>query len=281
MCAWRPAGKVRRLNYAAPILFALGIWWFSTVLMMWRSQRAAPGCTPTMVVMSLLAVAGLVAIWVTRDAQGVAGAYVAFTGALAIWAWHEMSYFLGVVTGPRPRACPPGVSGRRRFALGVQASLWHELAIVATAVGLLVLVAGSTNPFGALTFVLLWLMRWSAKLNIFLGVRNLHEEFWPDHLRYLGSYVRTAPMNPLFPVSMVLAGLALAFMVGQAISAPGPGLYQAGWLLLAALMVLAMLEHLLMFLQVPDDILWRLATGHQREESPTRLTVKLNPGPGS
>lgn len=270
------------MDYVAPILFALGTWWFSTVLMMWRSKRAGPGCMPTMAVMTLLAAAGLAAIVVTRDWTGMAGAYLAFLGGLALWAWHEMSYFLAVVTGPRPDACPPGVSGARRFSLGVQASLWHELAVVATAAVLAWITWDAANAFGTVTFVVLWIMRWSAKLNIFLGVRNLHEEFWPDHLRYLGSYVRSAPMNALFPVSMLGAGAALAWMIQQAVAAGGPGLDQAGWLLVATLMALAILEHVLMFLRVPDEVLWRLATGHDPDEStPDLPPVKLSPHRGS
>ncbi len=31
-------------------------------------------------------------------------------------------------------------------------------------------------------------MNLSARLNLFLGVRNLHAEFLPEHLRYLGSF---------------------------------------------------------------------------------------------
>jgi putative photosynthetic complex assembly protein 2 len=269
------------VEYVAPILFALGTWWFSTVLMMWRSKRAEPGCRSTMVVMTLLAVAGLVLIVVTRNWTGMAGAYLAFVGGLALWAWHEMSYFLGMVTGPRPAACPPGVSGARRFSLGVQASLWHELAVVATALVLAWITWDAANLFGTLTFGVLWIMRWSAKLNIFLGVRNLHEEFWPDHLRYLGSYVHTAPMNALFPVSMIGGGIALAWMIQQAINAAGPGLEQAGWMLVATLMALALLEHVLMFLRVPDEVLWRLATGHDRGEAGPDLAVKLTPNQGS
>lgn len=269
------------MSYLAPILFALGIWWFSTVLMMWRSKRARPGCPVTMAAMTLLAAAGLTAIWITRDWTSDTGAYLAFLGGLAIWAWHEMSYFLAIVTGPRPDACPPGVGGARRFWLGVQASLWHELAVVATAAGLAWLTWDSVNAFGAITFTVLWIMRWSAKLNIYLGVRNLHEEFWPDHLRYLGSYVHTAPMNPLFPVSMIGGGLALAFMAHQAINAAGMPLAQTGWMLVATLLALAMLEHLLMFLRVPDEKLWRFATGSDSTPTGPDLAVNVTPGQGS
>lgn len=268
------------MEVLAPALFAVGTWWSATVLMMWRSKRAKPGCGRTLAAMSLIALLGVGLIVATRQWTGPAGAYLAFLGGLAVWAWHEMSYFLGVVTGPRPAACPPGLGMGRRFLFGVRASLWHELAIVATAVLLTALAWGAANPFGALTFGMLWLMRWSAKLNIFLGVRNLHEEFWPDHLRYLGSYVHTAPMNPLFPLSMALAALALGAMVSLILAAPPGSGALAGWSLLATLLLLAMLEHLLLFLRVPDAVLWRLATG-DGDPSKTELPVKLQPGPGS
>ncbi|WP_163591818.1 DUF3623 family protein, partial [Klebsiella pneumoniae] len=49
----------------------------------------------------------------------------------------------------------------------------------------------------------LWLMRLSAKLNVFLGVRNLNEQFLPEHLRYMHSYFRQRSSNALFPVSVI------------------------------------------------------------------------------
>lgn len=234
-----------------------------------------------MVAMTLIAALGLTLIVLTRNGTGAASAYFAFVGGLAIWAWHEMSYFLGVVTGPRPESCPEGVSGSRRFVLGVQASLWHELAIVATGLGLIALTWGTANPFGAWTFGVLWVMRWSAKLNIFFGVRNLHEEFWPDHLRYLGSYVHTASMNAFFPLSMLGAGLAFAWMIGQVGTAGGLAVDRTGWVLVTTLLALAILEHLLMFLRVPDAVLWRIATVGTSADPHQELAVKLTPNQGS
>ncbi len=263
------------------MLFAVATWWLSTVLLMWRSKRAEPGCLKTMAVMTGVAAVGLALIVLSRNGTSAASAYVAFVGGLAIWAWHEMSYFLAVVTGPRPEACPENASARERFVLGVKTSLWHELAIVVTALGLIAITWGAPNPFGAWTFVVLWLMRWSSKLNIFFGVRNLHQEFWPDHLRYLGSYVHSASMNAFFPLSMVGAGLVLAWMIAQATAATGLGVDRAGWVLVGTLLALAMLEHGLMFLRVPDAVLWRLATAGTSADPGHELTVKLTPNQGS
>ena len=43
------------------------------------------------------------------------------------------------------------------------------------------------------------------ELNVFLGVRNLNEQFLPKHLRYLGSYLVQKPMNLLFPLSVTVS----------------------------------------------------------------------------
>lgn len=263
------------MEFIAPVLFALGTWWSSTVILLWRSQRAEPKCRVTMAAMSLVAVVGILLIIETRDWTSPAGAYLAFVGGLALWAWHEMSYFLGSVTGPRPEACEPGERMWKRFVLGVKASLWHELAVVLTALALIWLTWNHANPIAMLTFVTFWLMRWSAKMNIFFGVRNLHEEFWPEHMRYLSSYVHIARMNAFLPVSMLAAGLALYWMLSTAQAAEPGSLDQVGLTLVASMLGLAILEHILLFLRVPDAVLWKLATG--REDVPNiKYPAKLN-----
>ena len=147
-----------------------------------------------------------------------------------------------MVTGPRPRACPAGASGSERFVLGVKASLWHELAIVATAALLAWLTWGAANTTALITFVVLWLMRWSAKLNIFLGVRNLHQEFWPDHLSYLGSYVGRRAANALFPLSMLAVGWTTVVLVVAEYS-PDPTTYSIVAGILFGLLVLAFIAN--------------------------------------
>ena len=37
--------------------------------------------------------------------------------------------------------------------------------------------------------MVLWWMHQSAKLNVFFGVRNLNEEFLPEHLEFLKSFL--------------------------------------------------------------------------------------------
>ena len=202
------------MDVALPIALAIGLWWLTTILLLWR-MRLAPATFPaTMIVATVAGAAGCAGFWYSLGMDGTLGAYVAFSSALAIWCWHETGYFLGYVTGPRPRACPDGETRWQRFRFGVRASLYHELAIIATGCAMLLLADGAANDVGAKTFTVLWLMRWSTKMNIFFGVANLHQHFWPERLRYLGSYVTERNGNGFFPVSIALA-VALALWVAD------------------------------------------------------------------
>lgn len=60
-------------------------------------------------------------------------------------------------------------------------------------------------------------MRTSAKVNLFLGARNLSEEFLPPHLRYMESFFRRRAVNLLFPVSVTVASLVPAMLLAHAL----------------------------------------------------------------
>lgn len=253
------------MDYALPVAFAVAAWWTSTIVLIYRARLPGRTFPATLAISTLVALAGLGAIIASRNDTSAFAPYVAFLGGLALWGWHEVSYLFGFVTGPRPEACPPDVVGWQRFVRGVKASIYHELAIVLTAAALLGLSWNADNRVGLWTFVVLWLMRWSAKLNIFLGVRNLHTEFWPEHLGYLESFARVRRMNVLFPWSIIAAGLALAGLGWIAAGAGEDALVRAGAMLLATLVALAALEHCLLMLKVRDDLLWRPAMRSRRD----------------
>jgi putative photosynthetic complex assembly protein 2 len=115
---------------------------------------------------------------------------------------------------------------------------------------------GGSNPTGLLCFAILWVMRQSAKLNVFLGVRNLNEDFLPSHLKYLQTYFTRKPMNSLFPVS-VLVSTWLAVLVWQGATAERVNVFDATVLTFAGtLLSLAILEHWFMVLPLPSEALW-------------------------
>jgi putative photosynthetic complex assembly protein 2 len=198
----------------------------------------------------------LLGVAVSASDTRVTGAYLAFTAGLMVWAWQEVGFLLGYVTGPRRHPCPPQSRGWRRVGHAIMAILYHELALIVLGAAVLALTWGRPNQVATWTFGVLWLMRLSAKLNVFLGVRNLNEQFLPEHLRYMHTYFRQRPSNGLFPVSVIavtaLAGAAWHSAVAMSFSA----FEVTACSFVAMLLSLALLEHWFMVLPLPSEKLW-------------------------
>jgi putative photosynthetic complex assembly protein 2 len=240
-----------------PVLFTLLLWWASTGLILHLDGLRRETFGRSMAVATALLLAALVGQRVASADGSAAGAYIAFTCGLIAWGWIELGFLTGWITGPRREACPPGARGWPRLRATLAAILWHELAILGLAATMALLAWDRPNQIGTWTFLLLWAMRTSAKLNLYLGVRNLGEVFLPPHLRYISSYLARRPMNPLFPLS-VTAGTLLGALLFHGALAPsaGPG-EAAGYAMLGTLTALAVLEHWFLVLPVPVEALWR------------------------
>jgi len=263
------------IDFALPVAFTLFLWWFSTGVVLYLNRLPRETYPRSIAGATAVLAASFAALALTRDTASPAGAYVAFTAALLAWGWLEMTYFMGFLTGPREEPCPRDANAWQRFGRGVQASLYHELAVVGFAGLIALLTWDSANRTGLLAFVVLWVMRWSAKLNLFLGVPNRHEEFLPDHLRFLSTFMARRRMNLLFPVSVV-ASTAAVVLLAQAALAPGAPPHEvAGLMLGTTLLALAVLEHWFLVLPLGDTALWRWAMNSQPDVAPESLPTML------
>ena len=245
------------LAYLAPLAFTLFVWWFATGVILYLDGLQQRTFKYTMTGATVLALLGFVGLATSSRVATPAAAYCAFTCALLVWAWQEVAFLLGWVTGPRREPCPADARGWRRAALAFATIAHHEVALLVLGAGVLVATWGQANQTGLWTYVILWAMRQSAKLNVFLGVRNLSEEFLPAHLKYLQTYFARKPMNPLWPVSVVAASLAVApLWIAVGASAPDSFGFASG-ALLATILSLAIVEHLFLVLPLPFAALWQ------------------------
>ena len=242
--------------YALPAVYALFIWWFSTGVIMYLDGLPQKTFKWSILGATVLMVFSLWGVYASRNDASVAGAYCAFSCGLLAWGWQEISFYMGYVTGTRKQPCPEGCSGWKHFGHAIQTSLWHELAIIAMGIVIVALTWGSKNQIGMWTFMVLWWMHQSAKLNVFLGVRNLNEEFLPEHLQFLKSFLTKKPMNLLFPLSITISTVILVKLVQAAVQAHGSRFDAAGFCFLAMLMGLAIVEHWLLMLPLPAAALW-------------------------
>lgn len=252
------------MKLASPViavLIAIGIWWLSTGIVLamvhWSSKkRLRPWqLLPAITLIGLL---GVLLMLHGSGERTPEGAYAGFLGAILVWAWHETTFLTGMVTGRRKEECPPGLSGLARFKAAWKAVCDHEIALLITAVFLWLMLRHSVNLFGLATFGLLWGMRISAKVLIFLGARHAVSGLMPPAILHLKSYFNTGRTTPLFPLFLAVAVGLLAVLVAGALRAH-QDYSVVGHILLASFMALAIVEHLILVLPVSDTALWRWA----------------------
>ncbi len=239
------------------IFYTVFVWWFSTGAILYLNGLPRHTFKWTMSGATLLLIAALMALHATSQISTVWAAYCACTCAVLVWAWQEIGFLLGLVTGSRKTECPAGARGWKKFGFAAETVLYHELALIGLGAAVWWVTQGGVNQIGFWTYLVLWAMRQSAKLNVYFGVRNLNEGFLPAHLKYLQTYFKRRAMNPFLPVSVVVA-LVIAVPLWQAVGIAEIGSAQAiGLTLVATLLSLAILEHFFLVIPLPFEALWK------------------------
>ena len=258
-------------SLALPLAFTLLAWWASTAAILYLVGLPRRTHRWTMLLGTLALPLLLYAVAVAGGeaaTRGAGAAYAAFSAALLVWGWQELAFLLGYVTGPRRQACPDGISRGRRVKLAVEVVLHHELALLLLGGAVFLLSPGDGSRVAWWTFAALWLMRLSAKLNLFFGARNLQEHLLPPHLAYLASFFRKRAMNLLFPVSVSASTVIAVWMVNEALDSAAGSARAIGLLLVATLLWLAILEHWLLVLPLQATALWQWAMRNRDGAAP-------------
>jgi putative photosynthetic complex assembly protein 2 len=259
--------------YADAALFALFVWWFSTGLIIFLDGLPRKTFKYSLAGATVATAGALYALHASAHNTTTSGAYIAFAAGVFAWGWQEISFYMGFVTGPRTAPCPEGCSGWNHFLHAIQTSLWHELAIIASASLVVGLTWHAPNQVGTWTFMVLWWMHQSAKLNVFLGVQNLNEEFLPEHLTFLRSFLTKKPMNLLFPFSVSISTVILVIMVQHAGVAGASVFHRSAATFIATMMALAILEHWFLVLPMPSQKLWDWGLASRTASKPFAVEI--------
>ncbi|MBK5915013.1 putative photosynthetic complex assembly protein PuhE [Rhodocyclus purpureus] len=253
-------------SYAIPAAFAAFVWWSSTGVIFYLDGLPRQTFRWSMAGATILLVGALVGLAASSQETSVAAAHQSFFCAIVIWAWFEMSFLMGFIIGPRRALDRPPTEGFQRFVNATEAILYHEIALVFGAVLVWALTADAPNLVGAWTFAVLWVMRLSAKLNLFLGVRNLSAELLPEHLSHLRQYLTQRPMNVLFPIAVSAAGVVTVFLIREILSFPPDSFEASGLTLVTTLLGLAIVEHWLMVIPINGARLWEWSLDERRRD---------------
>ena len=240
------------------IVIAVSAWWLLTglaLLLVHQSQKVAHRGFITHSLFTLVAWLCLPLNASTTTPIAVAAGFLI---GLVIWGWLELSYLLGYVNGPNHSVCKAGASTWSRFKGALATTIYHEAAVIASAALLAAVSASQPNPTAFYTVAVLCLMRWSAKLNLFFGVRVFNDRWLPNHLHYLTSYLRVGKSSWLLPASAML-GFFVTMQIYSLADASEVVSYQLSLYLVASLMLLASIEHVFLMFPVNESTLWRLA----------------------
>lgn len=241
-------------------LIALFAWWFSTgaILLAVRLADHSGLKARHMLTWGSLPILalGIFGFMGSFAVTSTGSAYAAFFSALAIWGWIELAFLTGIITGPNLTNCPAQTPEWERFIRAWGTVAYHEILLAAAVIGLIYASIGAPNQFGLWTFLVLYFARVSAKLNFYFGVPRINTEFIPNALSHLPSHFRLKPLNWLFPISVTALTFAVACWLERLYGALLPS-QLVGFSLLTAMTALALLEHWLMVLPLPDAKLWR------------------------
>lgn len=241
-------------------LFAVFAWWFFTgaiLLIVRRSDAGEAVAHARSVFLTVpLAALGFAGLLVSSAEMTLANVYLSFLSVLLIWGWIELAFLAGIITGPERRDCPPGLHGSGRFVRAWNTVAHHELLLFSTLLVIIVMSSGAANTFGLWAYVILFVARISAKLNLFFGVPKINTEFVPLPLTHIKSYFRKGSVTFAFPIGITLLTFGAACFAERLIAAETAP-YIAGFALLTALSTLAIVEHWLMVIPLPDAKLWR------------------------
>ena len=254
------------------VVIAVSAWWLLTglaLLLVHQPKTIAHRGFIGHSVLTLVAWLCMPLNVVSTSPIGVAGGFLL---GLVIWGWLELSYLLGYVSGPNHQVYRGGPSTWRRFKGALATTIYHEAAVVACVAMLAVMSVDQPNQTAFFTVTVLCVMRWSAKLNLFFGVREFNDRWLPNHLRYLTSYLRIGKSSALLPASAIL-GFLVTYEIYALADQVNVIAYQLSLYLVASLMLLASIEHIFLLFPVNEAALWRWA---KRDDTETRVVRNEN-----
>ncbi len=241
-----------------PVFFCVFAWWLGTGLVLRLDQSPDRIVNRNRLLFTLLAASVVCVLLAFRQTTSVWSAYVGFVGAIILWGWLEYLYYSGCLIGPRVTECPPNLTMSKRFCYAFQAMFYRELSVAIIGISLLLLSWGSPNNVAFHTYLVLWVMRVSAELNVFFGVGYLPVEWLPERLKYLMSYRSSRRTSPLLPMSLALACF-VCFAIFLQLPPSTEAFGHTAGLLVSTLLCLAIVEHILLALPNNGSALWSWA----------------------
>lgn len=238
------------------IALTLLAWWVGTGAVFLaaaggpRMRRASFGAATVMMGVALAFVPTL------SQRNDLGGILLALLAGFTVWAWVELSFYTGFVTGPSRAEPPPESPLGIRFRYALRACLWHEIAIPLLGVVIWLLGAPGGHLWSLGIFLTFWVLHEAARINVLVGVPHPFAELLPEHLDHLKPYLEPRAAGWAMGLTLAAHGVALAVLAVFSVMAAGTA-GVLGWVAVTALVGVGLIEHVVLLLPIPLDRLWR------------------------
>ncbi|MBC8086594.1 MAG: DUF3623 family protein [Phycisphaerae bacterium] len=229
------------------LALVIGFWWAATGVTL-AMQRSPLASTASLAISSVLAIAGVLLIVRTRNELTVQGARLAFLGSSLIWWWCSTLFYSGVGINISTNV----VEGPRTWELAMQAiaaTLRADLVGVFALVAVALIVRRQSNRLALWTLLAFWITLQTAKLNVFMGVRNSGADWLPVHLERLIQFFGPPVNSWLLPTTVIALSVWFVVVARKAQSARSSYAKHA-CAMIAFLVALAVLEHVFLGLNM-------------------------------
>jgi len=259
---------------------AVFFWWFLTGFILFIVKKVDDlnhkAHIRVTLILSPVIFLGIYLFFNSLPVTTLSSVYSSFFGSLLIWAWFELAFLSGFITGPSKQLCPKAINQIKRFGYALSNIAYSELVLFVTLLIMIYFSFYAENTVGLWTFWILFFARICAKLNLFLGVPNINTEFLPSPVMHLASYFRVGSTSWFFPVSISLISFTLFFLVDNIFDTNNQTPTVIGYTLLASLTTLALMEHWFMVVPLRDAELWNWMLPKQKKETKIKKSTNEN-----
>ena len=158
---------------------AVFFWWFLTGLILFIVKKVDELNNKAHIFVTLILspviFLGIYLFFNSLTVITLSSIYSSFFASLLIWAWFELAFLSGFITGPSKQLCPKNINQMKRFGYALSNIAYSELILFITLFIMFYFSFNAENTVGLWTFWILFFARICAKLNLFLQILHFLE----------------------------------------------------------------------------------------------------------
>ena len=112
------------------LFVTLSLWWLFTGLALISVHQRPPIKNLLFGLSTVVAIGCIASVPYISAERSLVATLSGFLFALLIWAWLELMFLMGIVTGPNKSLAPRGLSLGQKFKRALATMIYHEVVVI-------------------------------------------------------------------------------------------------------------------------------------------------------